>query len=381
MFKLGLIVNPVAGIGGPAALKGSDGVIVVKESISNGAYLRSSDRTIEALRCLQGLDNIQVFCRDGVMGANAVRAVGLGVQLLEGSDETIDYDELKTTSADTVNAALALRELAVDLIVFAGGDGTARDIFNAVGSEFPVLGIPAGVKMHSGVYAVSPQAAGEILKQLINGKLVDIGLAEVRDIDEVRFRDGIVSSKFYGELLVPREGRFLQQVKSSGREVEDLVLQDIAADVIEAMESDCLYLIGPGTTTQAVMNALSLDSTLLGFDAIVDGQLLGQDLNEKQLLALTQSFPNKTKAVITLIGGQGHILGRGNQQLSPAVIKNVGIENIIIIATKTKITELEGRPLQVDSNDPELDRSLIGYRQVITGYHDAIMYPVGLDYS
>ena len=382
MFKLGLIVNPLAGIGGPVALKGSDGSDIVREAMRRGAHLRSTERAVEALRCIDGVDNVQVLCFDGEMGANAARAAGLEVELLGrvGSPPT-DTVEDETTAEDTIAAAMALKALAVDLIVFAGGDGTARDVFKAVGSDFPVLGIPAGVKMHSGVYAVSPQAAGEILKRLINGQLVDIGLAEVRDIDEVRFREGIVSSRFYGELLVPREGRFLQQVKSSGREVEDLVLQDIAADVVESMEDGFLYVIGPGTTTRAIMEALGLENTLLGFDAVADGRLIGQDMNEKQLLALTQSYSNKVKVIITLIGGQGHILGRGNQQLSPVVIKHVGIDNLMIIATKTKITALQGRPLQVDSNDPALDKSLVGYRRVITGYHDAIMYPVGLDLS
>lgn len=371
MFKLGLVVNPLAGIGGPLALKGSDSTAIVDEARRRGMQLRSSARAIEALKSLQQIGDIKVYCYAGAMGADAATEAGLAVEIIGHTDK-------QTTAEDTVTVAKALKRLAVDLIVFVGGDGTARDICRAVGFDFPVLGVPAGVKMHSGVYAVSPQAAGEILIRLINGQLVDIGLAEVRDIDEQAFREGVVKARFYGELLVPQEGRFLQQVKSSGREVEELVLQDIAADIVESMDDDCLYLVGPGTTPRGIMDELGLDNTLLGVDAIVNRTLIGQDLDERALLQLVEQHEGPTKIIITVIGGQGHILGRGNQQISPSVIRAVGIDNIVIIATKTKITELDGRPLQVDTNDPDLDQQLSGYRQVITGYHDAIIYPVGL---
>ncbi len=371
LFKLGLIINPLAGIGGPLALKGSDGAGIVAEAQSRGAELRAPQRAIEALKAIGKPESVQVFGLEGPMGGDIALQAGFAF-------ESIGVSPAVSSATDTKAAARALVEKGVDLILFAGGDGTARDIFQSVGSDFPVLGIPAGVKMHSGVYAVSPYAAGEIVKLLIEGKLVDISLAEVRDIDEERFRQGIVSSRFYGELLVPKEGRFLQQVKSSGREVEALVLQDIAADIVESMEDDCLYIIGPGTTPRSVMDELGLDNTLLGFDAVLANQRVGADLDEQALFALIQQHPGAVNIIVTAIGGQGHIIGRGNQQLSPRNIRAAGLDNLIIVATKTKITELDGRPLQVDSNDPELDKALSGYRRVVTGYHDAIMYPVGL---
>lgn len=369
MFKLGLIINPLAGIGGPLALKGSDGKAIVAEALSRGAKPRSPGRAIEALKAIGS--QVKVLGLSGAMGGDIAQAVGLPF-------EAIGESSSPSSAEDTKAAAISLKEQGVDLILFAGGDGTARDILEAVGSDYPVLGIPAGVKMHSGVYAVSPQAAGEIVKLLIGGQLVDIGLAEVRDIDEERFRQGIVTSYFYGELLVPREGRFLQQVKSSGREVEAIVLQDIAADIVESMEDDLLYIIGPGTTPGAVMEELGLENTLLGFDALLNSKSVGTDLDEQALFKLVQQHQLAVKIIITAIGGQGHIIGRGNQQLSPRTIRAAGLDNVIILATKTKITELQGRPLQVDSNDPALDQELAGYRKVITGYHDAIMYPVGL---
>jgi len=373
LFRLGLIVNPLAGIGGPLGLKGSDGQTTIRKAMARGGVSHAPERARAALDVIEPLkERIEIVCFAGDMGGNIVSALGFMAQVIGLSND-------ESSAEDTIRAAKAIQSFGVDLLVFAGGDGTARDIFQAIGSEFPVLGIPAGVKMHSGVYAVSPQAAGEIVRRLVGGKLVDIGLAEVRDIDEQAFREGVVKARYYGELLVPREGHFLQQVKSSGREVEELVLQDIAADVVETMEGDCLYLIGPGTTTRAIMEDLGIANSLLGVDAILDNRLLGQDLAEKDILKLLGNHDGPVKIIITMIGGQGHIVGRGNQQLSPDILRKVGMENIMIIATKTKITELEGRPLLVDSNDPVLDKEFSGYRKIITGYHDAIMYPVGLE--
>jgi predicted polyphosphate/ATP-dependent NAD kinase len=372
MFKLGLIVNPFAGIGGPLGLKGSDGEAIVNRAKSEGALLQSSLRASKALAAIKPYKNVEVFGFAGDMGENAAVDAGLSFHVIGC------VSSQQSTANDTIVAAKTLKAEGVDLILFAGGDGTARDVFTAVGSNIPVLGVPAGVKMHSGVYAVSPHAAGQILKGLIKGELIDLGLAEVRDIDEDEVRKGIVRSRYYGELLVPQEGRFLQHVKSSGREVEALVLQDIAADIIEGMEEGTLYIIGPGTTPRGIMNELGLDNTLLGIDAVVNNVLVGSDLNERDLRSLIARHGGPVKLIITAIGGQGHIFGRGNQQLSSAVIRDIGIENIVIVATKTKISELEGRPLLVDSNDEEIDEGLSGYRKIVTGYHDAIMYPVGI---
>ncbi len=376
MIKLGLIINPLAGIGGPLALKGSDGAKIVNQAKQQGALLRAANRGSLALSEIISLQQqVILYCFEGEMGADVARELGFTVEVVGKPSKT---ETGHSCAEDTQRAAKVIRSHKVDLLLFVGGDGTARDIFQVVGSDFPVLGIPSGVKMHSGVYAVSPQAAGELLKRFIKGQLVDISLAEVRDIDEEAFRQNIVRAKFYGELLVPREGHFLQQVKSSGREVEELVLQDIAADVVESMAADCLYLIGPGSTPAGIMDELGLQNTLLGVDAVLNECLLGQDLSESQIVKLLATHRGIAKIVITAIGGQGHILGRGNQQLSPTVIRQVGMDNIIVVATKTKITELNGRPLLVDTNDAELDILLGGYRSVITGYHDAIIYPVGM---
>tara|TARA_R110001592_G_scaffold82782_15_gene245163 strand:+ start:4275 stop:5420 length:1146 start_codon:yes stop_codon:yes gene_type:complete len=376
MFKLGLVVNPLAGLGGPIAMKGSDGLDLSR--VQDGDLGRSTAR---ALRCLAriaagNVGGITVYGFSGPMSAQAIGSSDLNVAALPFVSVGNAANPSETTCSDTQNAALAILDRGVDVLLFVGGDGTARDICSAVGPKLPCLGVPAGVKMHSGVYAVSPESAADIVLELVSGGLVELGEQEVRDIDEEAFRAGIVRAKYFGELLVPSIGGFLQHVKSGGREQEELVLADIADHIIEAMDPEILYIMGPGSTTAAVMAALGVENTLLGFDAVCDSTLRGRDLSASAITALIASHSGPVKAVITAIGGQGHILGRGNQQLTPAVIREIGRDNFIVIATKTKISQLHGRPLLVDSNDPSLDLDWQGYIQVVTGYRDVVMYRV-----
>ena len=368
-FRLGLIVNPLAGIGGTVGLKGSDGEDIVKQALAMGAKPRASARVRQALKPLMEVaGQLTIVCYPGEMGEDDAVAVGFE-PVVVGSIEPG-----QTTAADTAQAANDLCHQGVDLILFAGGDGTARDICHVVGLTQPVLGIPAGVKIHSGVYAVNPRGAAEIVRKLIANELVALGEVEVRDIDEDAFRGGIVKARYYGELLVPQEGRYLQHVKCGGREVEELALQSIARGVIDSMVGGSLYIIGPGTTTGAVVEEMGLNNTLLGVDVVADQQLVASDATEQQLLAMVDK--KHAKIVITIIGGQGHILGRGNHQLSPAVIRAVGLDNIIVISTRSKLEELEGRPLLVDTGDEGLNDSLQGYIRVVTDYEDSVMYRV-----
>lgn len=366
-FKLGLLVNPMAGLGGSVALKGSDSLTSMEEALSLGAEPKATKRTVTALSVLKGLA-LDIVTYPNEMGEDAAIEAGFTPKVIG------EIQKGHTTAKDTENAVKALLNEGVDLILFAGGDGTARNVCNALPESFPVLGIPAGVKIHSGVYAVTPKAAGEIVSMLVKGELVTLGEQEVRDIDEEAFRKGSVRAKYYGELLVPQELRYVQSVKNGGKEVEELVLDDIAAEVVEQMDPEIKYIIGSGTTVKAVMDELGLENTLLGVDLIQDGELLAQDCTAQQLLEMTEGQP--TKLIITLIGGQGHILGRGNQQLSPQLIRNLGKDNIILVATKTKLEALEGRPLIVDSGDTELDADLAGIIPVITGYRDSVLYRI-----
>ncbi|ALO42880.1 ATP-NAD kinase family protein [Pseudoalteromonas phenolica] len=368
-FKLGLIINPVAGLGGSVALKGSDGSDTAAKAMALGAEPKANARTALALEQLkENQTNIHIYTVNGEMGERLAKEMGFETYVAYQS-------ATPTTPEDTEAAAKALLAEGVDMILFAGGDGTARNICAAVDDSIPVLGVPAGCKIHSGVYAITPKAAGRVVDMLVKGELVTLGEADVMDIDEEAFRQGTVKAKRYGEMQVPSELRYVQSVKNGGKESDELVLADIAAYVISEMEDDEQYIMGSGSTVAAVMEELGLENTLLGVDLICDQELIGQDMIAADLLAAAEKM--STKLVITLIGGQGHIFGRGNQQLSPALIRKIGKENILVIATKTKLQALNGRPLIADTGDEALDKELSGYIKVITGYNDHVMYAVG----
>ena len=373
MFRLGLVINPVAGSGGSVALKGSDGMVQRAQQL--GALPLAQVRTRSALENLQAInDQFQVYAAAHDMGEFVCRDLGFNVTVVSQNAAG------ETAAIDTENAVTALLQQGIDLLVFAGGDGTARNVFNAMmlcdaKQRVPVLGIPAGCKIHSAVYAVTPQHAGELLYKLIRGRPLLVQEASVMDIDEEAFRQDIVKARRYGTLNVPAENEYMQGTKEGGVSNQEIILQDIAAYIVETMEDDVLYFIGSGRTPLAVMDALQLESTLLGIDAVLNRNLIAKDLNEKKLVELMAAHP--VKIVITIIGGQGHLFGRGNQQFSPAVIRAVGFKNILIIATPDKLHALNGRPIRVDTGDAALDKSLVGMTQVITGYDEQTLYRVG----
>ncbi len=369
-FRLGLIINPLAGLGGSVGLKGSDGM--ADEALALGAIPMAGERAAVALRQLLTLkEQFQVVTVAGDMGETLCQQLGLNYQLCYSPPAA------PTVAADTEQAAQALAEQGVDLLLFAGGDGTARNLCSVLGDSTTVLGIPAGCKIHSGVYAISPQAAGKLVQRLISGQLVTLAEAPVMDIDESAFRQGVVKARRYGEMRIPAELRYVQSVKAAGKESEELVLDDLAAYVASIMEDNVRYVMGSGSTVAAVMAELGLANTLLGVDVVENGQLLASDVTAAQLLELVHDYPSKL--VITLIGGQGHVFGRGNQQLSPAVIKAIGRDNIILLATKTKLQQLNGRPLLSDSGDQALDKALHGLLNVLTGYNDYVIYRLGYE--
>jgi len=366
--RLGLIVNPVAGIGGRVGLKGSDGAEIQKKALALGAVPQSLNRAIQALERLKPVDELEVITYPGEMGEEAARACGLEPTVI-GS---IKLGE--TTPEDTMNAAREMLRLHVDLLLFAGGDGTARDIYNAIGDSLPVLGIPAGVKIHSAVFGANPMSAGDLAASYMWGKVSSLREAEVMDIDEEAVRQGIVSAKLYGYLKVPFQRRLLQGLKTPSSPGERTAMAAIAADVVSNMEDGWLYIIGPGTTARAITSRLGLDKTLIGVDVVAEGKLIAADVNESQLLELLEG--RKAKIVVTPIGGQGYIFGRGNQQISPKVIEKVGKENIIVVSTTGKIHSLRGRPLWVDTGDRAVDEMLSGHIRVTTGYNEQIIYRV-----
>lgn len=371
-FRLGLVVNPCAGLGGAVALKGSDGEAILAEALGRGARPHAAERAARTLGVLMPLAaRVELHVADGTMGLDSARAAGFDGRVV------LPRGIGRSSAEDTVAAARALAGLPVDLLLFAGGDGTARDIFRAVGTRLPVLGIPAGVKMHSAVYAVSPEAAGELVRDLLEGALIGVAEAEVRDLDEEAFRAGRVISRRFGSLLVPADTRWVQRSKLGERAEEAQAQDDIAATVREDIVPGELLILGPGSTTLAIKRALGVEGTLLGVDVLRGDECLLRDASEAALLAALDAHRGPARIVVTAIGGQGHIFGRGNQQISAAVIRKVGVEHLLVVATRHKIAALAGRPLLVDTDDPALDRELRRYLRVITGYRDAILYPVG----
>ncbi|CAD5269188.1 ATP-NAD kinase [Alteromonas sp. 38] len=369
VFRLGVVVNPFAGIGGALALKGSDGADVREKALAMGAEKKANEKMANALSIVEGLsEQFTIVTAGGEMGEDVCASLGLPFEVVYKSASQ------QTEGEDTERAVQAFLSCNLDVILFAGGDGTARNVCKIVGDKVPVLGVPAGCKIHSGVYCVTPSAAGQVISQMIKGEIVSVMEGEVRDIDENAFRTGKVIAKHYGEMRVPAELTYVQAVKMGGKEDEALVLDDIAATISELMDdnTDTYFVMGSGSTVGAVMEFLGLENTLLGVDVLQDKALVASDVTASELLSLTQGKP--TQVVLTVIGGQGHILGRGNQQLSPDFIRAIGKENMRVVATKQKLQSLGNKPLRLDSGDAELDASLQGAFTIITGYKDKVLY-------
>lgn len=368
--RLGLIVNPVAGLGGRVGLKGSDGADIQQKARALGAVPEVDYKTTTALKALlPARESVELLTCPGEMGERAARRAGLE-PLVSGS-----IIEGTTTPQDTVRAAQRMAEAQVDLLLFAGGDGTARDIYNAVGMSLPVLGIPAGVKIHSAVFAINPHWAGALAFEYLMAKIRRLREAEVVDLDEDAYRKGQVSTQLYGYLKVPYRRSLLQNQKVPSPASETVQMQAIAEEVVEGMQPEWLYILGPGTTTRAIAQRLGMPKTLVGVDVVTSQEVIALDVSERQLLELLKG--RRAKIIVAPIGGQGFILGRGNQQISPKVILKVGRENIIVVSVADKLNALRGRPLLVDTGDIELDECLAGYFPVITGYHEKVIYRIG----
>jgi predicted polyphosphate/ATP-dependent NAD kinase len=261
----------------------------------------------------------------------------------------------ETIAEDTKKTAKKMAEQGVDLLVFCGGDGTARDILQAIGTTRPVLGVPTGVKMHSAIFAVSPQAAASVATGFLWGEL-PLKEAEVMDVDEQAFREGHVSAELHGYMLTPYEPHLIQENKMASPMTEGELRNQaaIAIYIIENMKPDIFYIIGPGTTTRTIGDLLDAKKTLLGVDVFCNKKIVASDANEKQILGAIQGKP--AQIIVTPIGGQGFIFGRGNQQISPEVIRRVVLDNIIVVATESKLRSLKS--LRVDTGDPSLDEAL-----------------------
>jgi predicted polyphosphate/ATP-dependent NAD kinase len=368
MRKVGLIVNPVAGMGGRVGLKGTDGIDVLKEAIKLGAMKEAPAKALRGIEKLLPIkDDIIILTCSGDMGENQCRNLGFNVRVILDSVGS-------TTSQETIAGASIMEKEKVELLIFVGGDGTARDIYKGVGNRIVTLGIPAGVKIHSPVYASTPEKAGDLALLYLKGENIVVKEEEVIDIDEEAFRKNEVRTRLFGYLKVPYKKEYLQNKKAPTPLREEENQKAIALDIIDNMMDGLYYIIGPGTTTRAIMEGLNLPYTLLGVDIIKDKKLIRSDCSEKHILQTVGN--SKSKLIITPTGGQGYLLGRGNQQISDKVVKKIGKENIAIISSNSKIVELGGKPLLIYTGDKDTDLMLEGYYRIKVGYGIDIMYRV-----
>lgn len=343
---LGFIVNPVAGMGGAVGLKGTDGEQILQQAKALGAKPIAAQRATTFLTELAPAKaHLKLVVGAGEMGEEEANKQGFTYAV-------IGEAKPETTSQDTQLIAEGIVKAGVDLLVYCGGDGTTRDIQKAVDMKVPVIGVPTGVKMHSALFAVSPQAAARVALKFLWDWL-PLREAEVMDINEQAFREGHLSAELFGFMLSPFEPHLIQGNKLESPMTENELENQaaIAVYVIEEMKPDTYYIVGPGTTTRTVADLLDQKKTLLGVDIVLNKQIAAKDVNEKQILELIAGKP--TRIIVTPIGGQGFIFGRGNQQISNRVIRQVGLENITVIATKSKLDKLKS--LRVDTGDTELD--------------------------
>lgn len=392
MKKIGLIINPVAGMGGSVGLKGTDHV--VEEALRRGAVPGSEKRAETALReLLPYKDELLICTGAGHMGGELAQRMGFRTEVFPAGTDTgaanapADADipaYLKTPAdadipvasafcfatagSDTIALGKRLLNEQADLLLFAGGDGTARDIYQAVGTELVCVGIPAGVKIHSPVYAKNPGAAGKLAAMWMSGRIKRYEEKEVLDIDEDAYRSGHINTALYGYLKIPAERALTQNRKAPTPLSDEAAIESIAYEVTDHMEPDVVYLVGAGTTTRGVMKKLGLPNTLIGVDVVENGKVLENDAYGERILSHIRG--KRAKLILTVTGGQGFLFGRGNQQLTPEVIRTVGKENLIILATSSKLAELRGNPLLVDTGDDALNEELCGYYRVITGYKE-----------
>jgi predicted polyphosphate/ATP-dependent NAD kinase len=349
-------------MGGKVGLKGTDGKDTLRSAIELGAEPIAPARARETLKALKGVKNVfKLITYPFEMGEDeAVKCTYKPIVL--GSIE-----REKTTANDTKKAVKDMINLGADIILFVGGDGTARDIYEVLDRKIPILGIPSGVKIHSAVFAYKPEIAARILIRFLWDEL-PLKEVEIMDVDEEAFREGRVSAKLFGYVLTPYEPELFQGMKMATptTELEIYNQAAIATYIIEEMKPDIVYIIGPGTTTRTIGDLLDEDKTLLGVDVFKNKKIIAKDVNENQLLVNIKN--GNAKIIVTPIGGQGFIFGRGNQQISPKIIRIVGRENIIVMSTKQKLRNLKG--LRVDTGDIELDNLVSGYIRVVTDYRE-----------
>ncbi|GAA1058856.1 ATP-NAD kinase family protein [Agromyces bracchium] len=365
---IGLIVNPIAGIGGPAGLAGSDGADVQRRAGERGARPRAAERAVAALAVVAASrPDEHVVTAAGPMGEDAVRAAGL-------RPIVVWHQRSPTSPSDTTDAARALADVGVDLVLFAGGDGTARDVAAGLPASTAALGIPAGVKMYSPAFAVGPGVADALAAAGLDERALPTAEREVLDVDEEQLRRARVEPRLYGTLRVPYRAGRTQARKAATPADEQAAVRLAARGAATRLRPGIRYLLGPGGTMAEVARELGVEKTPLGVDVVLDGRVVVAGASEQELLAEVAQGP--ARAVVSIIGGQGFLLGRGNQQLSARVVEAIGDDPVMVVAPEQKLIDLAGRPLLVDTGDAGVDARLAGFAQVVTGPSTTSIYPV-----
>ena len=364
--RIGLIINPIAGIGGRLARRGSDLFTSLQAAEDLGGQQVAAPRAERALKRLHALHpTARIVAAAGPMGAAAARAAGFDPLCLDGP--TVGA----STARDTRAAAAAMLAHGVEIILFAGGDGTARDIFDVVGDRLAIIGIPTGVKMHSAVFSINPEAAAETAAIAVT-RSVGMRLAEIMDSDPTALAEGRPSAHLFGFAKTPALPRLFQPAKGARPAGGEAEIEALGRVLARQARPDQLVVIGPGTTMAAIKRAFGCEGTCMGVDAVVDGQTIAADADAATLEALCAAHAD-VLLLIGIVGGQGFVFGRGNQQISPKVLRYVSAGNIRIIATREKLLALPSSTLRIDTGDAEMDRAFEGYRRIETGPNDTVM--------
>lgn len=360
MKKIGFLVNPIAGMGGKVGLKGTDGM--VKEAIERGAHPVAPHRAKIALEKLNGEKKDLTFLSpSGIMGENVLRECGI-------PHSTVYHPKGVTSSYDTQKACKIFLEEDVDLIVFCGGDGTARDIYQTIGDAVPLVGVPAGVKMFSGVFSVTPHTLSPLLTQFIDEK-GHLREASILDINEEKYRQNIFDTQLFGYAQTIYVPGLVQQRKSTfHNETEKESKRNIALFMRELMKDSALYILGAGTTTKSITDCMGIEKTLLGVDLVKNEKIIKKDVCEKDILPPIEE-EDEVRIVVSPIGAQGFIFGRGTQQISVDAIRKVGVGNVIVVATPYKLYQTPS--LLVDTGDEGLNKEFRGKKLVVCGYRQA----------
>ncbi|MHA1713079.1 MAG: ATP-NAD kinase family protein [Candidatus Ranarchaeia archaeon] len=387
--SIGLVINPIAGMGGRVGLKGTDGPNVLGEAIRRGAKPIANQRARTTFKYIQKkyLDRVHWFVAPGLMGEHLMNELGLRYTVVipikknEAGLDTRHTDNKRftrlgeTSSEDTINIAYEMKNRGIRLLLFFGGDGTAANIADAIDLSVPVIGVPTGVKMFSAVFALTPKAAAKLFIQFMDGE-THLEERDVLDIDEERYRRGELIVKLKGILQVPVISELVQSSKEASGQGSDEQgnRMGIVKSLMEEWDPSAIYLLGPGTTVKAVASALNIEHSLLGVDVVKGSSLLLKDADEEQILKCLDNHKGNVYLLLSPIGRQGFLLGRGNQQISPAVLRRIPRDNIRVLATHAKMRDINC--LYVDTGDHAIDEKYRGYIRVLVDYREELLVPV-----